>query len=137
MIDLVSVGRCYSGTREGVSSFQCELHQTFEVFELQFLAVIVDEKKPIATPRDIAGNWSIGRHVNCNFRSSPITRDVRDFDASFVIEMCDDDADRCLDAMCAGTDAIQVGQRGDDTDSPVPAHSQVTHAIEKDDTGYT
>jgi len=99
--------------------------------------MIVDEEKPVASPRNVAGNWSIARHVDRNLCSSSITRNIGYFDASFVIEMRDDDADRRFDAMDARTNTIQVGEGSDDTDSPVTAHSQVSHAVEKDDSGHT
>ena len=98
--------------------------------------MIVDEKKPVASPRDVAGNWPVARDVDRDLCSSSITRNVCDFDLSFIIEMCDDDANRRLDAMCSGTDAIQKREGGDDADRPMAAHSQITHAIEKDDAGY-
>jgi hypothetical protein len=45
--------------------------------------------------------------------------------------LCHDDTDRRLDAMNARSDAIQIRQRGNDANRPMPAHSQITHAVEK------
>jgi len=38
--------------------------------------------------------------------------------------------------MNARTNAFQVNERGDDTDGPVPAHSQVSDMVEKDHAGH-
>jgi hypothetical protein len=50
--------------------------------------------------------------------------------------MSDDNSDRRFDSMSARTDAFQVSECGDDTDSPMPAHSQIRDMVEKDHAGY-
>ena len=50
--------------------------------------------------------------------------------------MRDNNADRRLDAMSAGADAIQMRKRGDHTDGPMTAHPEVRDVVEEDHAGY-
>src|SRR5262245_47305678 len=94
--------------------------------------MFLDEKEPVAAPRDVAGDWSKSRHVDRYVSVQPVTRHVRHFDFSIPIQMRDNNADRRLDAMSAGVDAIQMRKRGHNTDGAMPAHPKVRNAVEKD-----
>jgi hypothetical protein len=99
--------------------------------------VIVHEEKPVAAPRNVAGHWSIAGNLNRNLRCKSIAWNIRNFDLSIVIEMCDDDSDRRLDAMSTRLDAIHVRKRGNHSNGPMPAHAKISNAVEKDDSRYT
>ena len=48
------------------------------------------------------------------------------------MEGCRDDSDRCFNAMDSGADSAQACERGDEPDSAVAAHSNVSDIIEED-----
>ena len=50
--------------------------------------------------------------------------------------MSDNNTDRRLDAMRARSDAIQVCERLDHADRSMPAHSEVSDAVEKNHAGH-
>src|SRR5215212_4796268 len=101
------------------------------MLEFEFLIVIVHQEKPVAAPCNIARHRSKPRQFDCDVRCEPVTRYVGDFDFTVIVKSCDDNSDRCLDAMCARTDAIQVRERSDDSDCSMPAHSKVRDAVEE------
>src|SRR5215212_2255981 len=102
------------------------------MLEFEFLTVIVNQEKPVAAPCNIARHRSKTGHFDCDVHCEPVTRYVCDFDFTVIVKSCDDNSDWCLDAMCAWTDAIQVRQRGDDSDCSMAAHPKVCDAVEED-----
>src|SRR6185295_20386649 len=50
--------------------------------------------------------------------------------------MRDDDADRRLDTMFTGTNAVQMGQRRNHADRAMSTHAQIPSAIEKNEARY-
>src|ERR1043165_2777028 len=67
----------------------------------------------------------------------PVARHVGDLDFAVVVKVRNHDADGRLDAMCAGFNAVEVGQRSDHADRPVAAHPEIRDVVEKQHTGYT
>src|SRR6185503_319635 len=137
VIDLVPIASFNSGASKLIANATRKLHQLLEVLELQLLRVIVHEEKPVATPGDVARHWSKSRHVDRNILCEPVARHVCYFNLSGSVKMCDDNSDRSLDAMRAGTDATQISERRYHADRPVPAHAEVCNAVEEDHPGHT
>ena len=135
MIDLMTIVAFNTRTRQGLSNALSKLHQRIEILEHEILPVIVDEEKPVAAPRNITRHWSKSGHVNSNFCREPVARHVCHFNFATLVEMRDHDADGSLDAMCAGTDAIQVCEGRNEADGPMSAHAEITDAVEEDHSG--
>src|SRR3954452_3136315 len=137
MIDLVTVSARDSRARKLLTNFQSKGQETIDVFEFELLAVVVHQKKPVSTPGYISSNWSNTRDVDRDLGGETITRHVRHFHFSILIELRDHDSNGRFDAMIPRTDAVQVGQRRDHADRAVSAHPQKARAIEKDDASHT
>jgi hypothetical protein len=133
VIDLLSILARYSLAHERLANGPGELGQCFEIVERQYKRVIFDEKEPIATPGNVAGHWPKSRHVDGHISSQPVTRNICDLDCSILFEGCNDNADGRFDAMPTWSNAIEIGERGDDADRSVTAHPEVTDIVEKDD----
>src|SRR4029078_8275598 len=98
--------------------------------------MFVHEKKPVSTPGNISSNRPNTGNFDRDIRVEPITRNIRHFHRFILIEMRDNDADRRLDTMNPGSDAVQMGQRSDHADRAMSAHSQISGAIEKNYSRY-
>src|SRR5262249_11415203 len=137
VIDLMAVRGSNSSAHQGLANSQSKLQQAIDVFEFELLAVIVHKKEPVSAPRNISPNWSNARNFDCDVSGESITRHIRDFHLSALIEMRDNDAYRRLNSMLTGSDAVQVGQRRDHADRAMSTHSQIPSAIEKDKASHT
>src|SRR6185369_6478316 len=107
------------------------------MLEFKLLTVVVHKKEPVSTPRDISFNWSKPGNLHRDVGSESITRHIRHFHFSNIVEMRRHDSDRRLESMFTRTDAVKMGQRRDHADRAVSAHSQISGAIEENDPGDT
>src|SRR5437867_101541 len=108
---------------------------------------MLDEKKPISAPSDVAGNgdgaavrsgpvvaiWQMERRAFC----FAVAGHVLDGSGSVLIECRGDHSDGRLDAMFPRLDATKVCQGDEETDRAVPAHSETADVVEKNDAGDT
>src|SRR2546423_15679495 len=101
---IVSFNSC---ARQRFANARRKIYQRVEVLDRQVLMVIVYEEKPVATPGHVTCHWSKTRHVNGHVCGEPVTRHVRYFDFTVLIELRHDHADRRFDAMHARTNAIK------------------------------
>src|SRR5262249_50758446 len=99
MIDLVTIRAGDAIALQRLANTHSEIGQRVEIVERQSLTVIVDEKKPVAAPGDVARHWSNVLNVDGYTREISVTRHVRDLDFAVFVEMRHDDANRSLNAM--------------------------------------
>jgi hypothetical protein len=114
-----------------------EFSELFSIGERQVVSVLFGEEKPVATPRDITPNGThAGNLSNKGFFRAP-TRNVDDGDFAIFMKGRRDDANRCLDAMLARTNAAHVSESRDQPNGSVTAHAQITDVVEENDAGDT
>ncbi len=87
VIDLMSVGAGDSRARQGVTDTRSEIGQRVEIIERELLAVIVDEKEPVAAPRNVAGHRSKHGHDDRHAREVPVARHVGDLDFAVLTRL--------------------------------------------------
>jgi hypothetical protein len=61
--------------------------------------MFVHEKKPVSAPRNISSDQPNARNLDRDIGGETITRNIRHFHCSMLIEMRDDNADRRLDPV--------------------------------------
>src|SRR6185503_14205678 len=109
--------------------------QRLHVFDFENLAVVLDEEKQVAAPRNIAGDAAEARHLDAHAFLPPPARHVLDRDLPVSIEKCGHDANRRVDAVLARLDASHVRERDHQADGAVAAHADHADVVEVDDAG--
>jgi hypothetical protein len=99
VIDLVPVRALDSGARKSFANSQSKIQQAIDIAEFQLLAMFVHEKKPVSAPGNIASNRPNARNFDRDIRGETVTRNIRHFHCSILIEMRDDNADGRLDPV--------------------------------------
>src|SRR5437868_5816734 len=99
--------------------------------------MLVDEKKPVSAPRHIASDVAITGNLDRNASSLTIARHVRNGNFAAFMKRCRDDTYRSFDAILAGTNASHESKCNHQANRPVPAHTEITHVIEKDNACFT
>lgn len=94
--------------------------------------MIVDEKKPVSTPGDVADDRAASGYLDLNIRGTAVAWDIVNGDVSVVMQDGLDFAYRGFDFVCASVESVHVGERGDESDGAVPAHSEVADIVEED-----
>src|SRR5258707_8080983 len=94
------------------------------------MAISFGEKKPIATPGDVATNWPDTRNIDRERTFGAPTGHVIDGDLAIFVERSRDDANGRFDAVPAGFNATHVRQSCDKANGTVTAHSEITDVVE-------
>src|SRR6266851_3487841 len=132
MIDLLTVAPRYALAYQRLTDLPGALHQLFVVVQLQFLAVVVHEKEPIAAPGHVACHRTISFDFDSHRFEVPVAGDVADCHFAGFVKGCRYHADRSFNAMLARLNAPQVGECGHDAYGPVPAHPDIADVVEED-----
>ena len=90
------------------------------------------QKKPIATPGDIAARASVAHHIHRDLGCTAITGNVVYGNLPAFVQFGSDRAHRRFDPMLSRSNPSHVRQRNHEPDGSVPTHPQITHIIEKD-----
>ncbi|MNT08118.1 hypothetical protein D3C72_1428500 [compost metagenome] len=143
MIDDGAVGASDARRLQGVADGPGVMGQRVDVVRRNALqgldhalaAFLVDKKEPISAPGDVTDYFAVAGHVNAHGAMQAIGGHIAHADRPVVVQEGADGADRRFNAVFAGTDAGQVGQRGDQADGAVAAHPQVAGVVEEDDAG--
>ena len=98
--------------------------------------MIGDQEKPVAAPRDVAGDGADAGHVDR--RPPSLSRQLGTLVTETSPSGCSsrgDDADGRIDPMRAGADPPEVRERGHEADRAVAAHADVADVVEEDHAG--
>src|SRR5689334_8044819 len=107
------------------------------MFQGQNSAVILDEEKPISPPGDVALDGIAAGDLDRNAAGVTVAGDVVDRGAVVAVIVETDDADGSFQAMMAGLDLVEMGERFSDADRAVPTHAECADIVEKDDARHT
>ena len=135
MIDFFSVvaGDAVLGQRlPDRPSERCEF---VNISQRQFERVIVHEEEPVPSPGHVTDDRTVSRHVDANVGRTPIAGNIVDGHFASGIEGSFDFSHRRLDAVGTGHKALQVSERGDESDGAVAAHAQISDVVKEDDAG--
>ena len=94
-----------------------------------------DEKKPVSTPGDIAGDMAHPRNFDDETGLISVGRDIDNGDRAVRVQVCAHGSRRGVDAVLARRDAAQVGEGVNEADGSVAAHAEVAYVVEEDDPG--
>src|SRR5205814_703309 len=103
-----------------------------EVVEGEMLTMIVDQKKPVATPGDVSSNFTVSRNLNRYIFRKAVARHVGDGNFSAFVEQRFDYAHGRFNAMSAWPNALQIRERRYHANGAMSAHSQIGNVIKED-----
>ena len=135
MVYLLSIRACDLVSAQRLADRPGKVRQRLHVVECEFVALGIDQKKPVSTPRNVAAYLSKARDFGHDLHRAAIAPDIihRHFPA--VVKDGAYRTHRGLDAMLTRLDAVHVGERGDQSNGAVTAHAQVSHIVEEDHAG--
>ena len=97
--------------------------------------MILYQKKPVSTPRDVAADPPEARNFYWYLRRAAIAGHIVDRNRSIFVKDCTHCPDRRLDAVFSSPNALHICQRRNESDGAMTTHPQIANVIEKDHTG--
>src|SRR5581483_2855379 len=110
-----------------------KIRQLIHIRQCEFMRVLLNEKKPVPAPRDIASHRPDPGHAYGDAFVGAPAWDVGDRNFAVRMQGRRDDADRRIDAMFARLDPAQMRERNDQPNRSVATHAEITHVVKKDD----
>src|ERR1043166_976397 len=115
----------------GLSNSPGEFSETLRVVQLDLFAVLFHEKKPIAAPRDIAGDFTNPGHINNDGLYFAIARHILHRYRAIIVQPRRHHAHAGVDAMLTRFDATQMRERRNQPNRSMPAHPEVADIVKK------
>ena len=112
-----------------------EANELLEMGAVEGVGVMPDQKKPVATPGDVAGHLAVSGHLHFDRGGPSVAGYVFDGDRAVFVQRGSHDAYRGFDAMVSGFDPAQISERHHHADGAVPAHSQASAVVEENYAG--
>jgi hypothetical protein len=98
---------------------------------MEVTAVIMTKKKPVAAVGHITVKHGAVRQCEGNMVVQAKGGDIRNTDASIVVELGSHTTGWSIDGICASTNAPEMGEGGDESDGAVATHAEVADIVEK------
>ena len=136
VVDFDTVGSGDFVCLESGSDCAGEACQFLDVVLMNLRTLIGNEKEPVSTPGDVAGDCSVAWHVDCLIRNASIRRHIGNGDPVILMQGGGDDTDGSFDAMIPRGDPSEMGQGFDHPDGPVEASVKVGDVVEENDSGH-
>src|SRR5205823_6325721 len=135
VIDFLPVRSGDAATAECLPDAPGEVGEPLDIGKVQHLPVLTDEEEPVAAPGHVADDLADSIDCDGDRCGVAIARHVLDGNAVAAGPVERDDADGGLEAVRAGLNAAEVGERDRNADGAMPAHAEIANVIEVDDTG--
>ncbi len=133
MVDLSALRALNAVGGKRLANLPREMDELVKVGSCNRVGVVLDQKKPIATPGDVAGHRAIPGNFDVDCSSPAVAGYVFKRYRAVFVQGGSHDADWRLDAVVPGPDPAQVCERGYDTDGSMPAHAQASAIVEEND----
>src|SRR5271165_504080 len=109
----------------------CEVDELVEIFAVDGAGVMLDQKKPVATPGNVTGHRAVAGHFHFDGSRPAVAGYVFERYRAVFVQRRSYNADRRLDAVVSGLNPSQIRECGYDPDRSVPAHAEASAVIEE------
>ena len=97
---------------------------------------ILDQKKPVPAPGDVAGDRAGAIQLDEDILQVPVTLDILDRGLVGRQQIHRDHADRRVEAMASGLDPAEMRGGDGGADGRMAAHAEIADGVEIDDAGH-
>ncbi len=135
VIDLRSLGTANLMRGQRLAYGPGEGNELVKIGEVENVGVMLDQKKPVTTPGNIAGYQTIARHGNFDGGGPAVAGHILNGHRAVLIEDGYHPAHWGLDAMASGLDPAQIGEGRNYPNGAVPAHPDGPAVVEENYAG--
>ena len=122
-----------AGGSERLANLPGEMDELVKVGSCNRVWVVFDQKKPVATPGNIAGHRTESGYFDIDGSGPTVARNVFEGHCAVFVQRDAYDAYRCFNTVSAGLDLAKIRKRSYDPDGSVPAHAQASAVVKEDD----
>ena len=133
MVDLSALRAANTVGDKRLANLPGEMDEPVKVGSCNRVGVMLDQKKPIAAPGDVACHRAESGHVDVDCSGPAVAGYVFEGDGAVCVQGGSHDAYRRFNAVGPRLDPAQIGESGHDADSSVAAHAQASAVVEEND----
>jgi hypothetical protein len=131
VVDLCALCTVNAGGSERLPDLPGEMDELVKVRLRNRVGMLLDQKKPVATPGNVAGHCTESRDLDADGSGPAVAGYVFEGHGVIFVQCDSHDAYRCLDAVSTGLDPAKICERGYDTNGSMPAHAQAPAVVEE------
>lgn len=135
MVNLSAIGASDAIAIECLPDSPRVIGEPIEIGEGELEWKIVSQEKPIATPSDVARDFSETFQFDRDASSRAVAGDIENGDFVIFVKQRFNDADRSFNPVQTGLDSAEILQRNREANRAMPAHAKVTDVIKEDHSG--
>ena len=135
MVNLRALRTANAGGVECLANLPGELDELVKIRSCNRVGMMFDQKKPVATPGNVAGHHTESGHFDIDGGGPAVARDVFKGYCAVLVQSDSHNAYWRFHAMRTGLDPAQMRERGYNTDGSMPAHTQASTVVEENDAG--
>jgi hypothetical protein len=133
MVDLGALRALNAVGGKRLANLPGEMDELVKVGSCNRVGVMLDQKKPIAAPGDVAGHRAVPGNFDVDGSGPAVAGYVLEGHRAVFVQGGSHDPHRCFKAVKARLDPAQVCERGYDTDRSMSAHAQASAVVEEND----
>lgn len=133
VVDLGALRTANAGGGECLANLPGEMDELVKVRFCNREGVMFDQKKPVATPGNVAGHHTESGHFDIDGSGPAVAGYVFEGHGAVFVQSDSHNAYWRFHAMRTGLDPAQIRECGYNTDGSMPAHAQASAVVEKDD----
>ena len=133
VVDVCALRTTNAGGCECLANLPGEMDELIKVRFRNRVRMLFDQKKPIATPGNVAGHCTESRDFDLDGSGPAVAGYVFEGHGAVFVQYDSHDANGCLYAVSPGLNPAKICERGYDADGSVPAHAQASAVVEEND----
>jgi hypothetical protein len=133
VVNLRALRTANAGGVECLANLPGEMDELVKVRSCNRVRVMFDQKKPVATPGNLAGNRTESGYFDIDGSGPAVARNVFEGYCAVCVQDDSHNAYWRFHAMRTGLDPAQIRERGYNTDGSMSAHAQASAVVEEDD----
>src|SRR5580704_12437108 len=110
-----------------------EMDELVKVGSCNRVGVMLDQKKPIAAPGNVAGHRTVSRNFDVDGSGPAVAGYVFECHRAVFVQGGSHDPYWCFKAMGPRLDPAHIGEGGHNTNRSVAAHAQASAVVEEND----
>ena len=133
MVNLRALRTANAGGVECLANLPSEMDELVKVRSCNRVRVMFDQKKPVATPGNVAGDRTESGYFDIDGSGPAVARNVFEGYCAVCVQDDSHNAYWRFHAMRTRLDPAQIRERGYNTDGSMPAHAQASAVVEEND----